>query len=214
MLLQSTIGKVALAAVSGALVTAAVGGTAFATDHPGPHARPGANNTMAHPAKHAHGAMAGHQVSRPAAGHHSAMSGRMSSSAGHRMPARGHKMMAQGHKTTAKGDKLMAKGDKTAMNGRRMDPANGRKSDPMTGRDLYRGRVEAQKGLRIRNESRIGSRMLGSFRNGTMVELACRSKGSPVDRNDVWYRLGRHNSGWISGRFVRIVGSTPRLCQR
>ncbi|OEJ36473.1 hypothetical protein BGM19_38270 [Streptomyces agglomeratus] len=64
------------------------------------------------------------------------------------------------------------------------------------------GRVTANTGVWIRSRPTTHSTVLGSFRSGAKIPLACKAYGQKIDGVRIWYKLG-HGSGWVTGRYVK-----------
>lgn len=73
---------------------------------------------------------------------------------------------------------------------------------------LVTGTVTASS-LRIRKGPFLSSAVIGSYPNGTRVNIICSELGSMVDANPTWYKTDR---GFISGRYVSLNGDIPPDC--
>ncbi|MFB7594181.1 SH3 domain-containing protein [Streptomyces sp. NPDC056160] len=79
-------------------------------------------------------------------------------------------------------------------------------------RAFYRGRVTARGGLALRSRADRGSRVLRVARQGETVWIYCKTNGSNVSGNHLWYLLADGAWTWGSARFIDNVGPSPRWC--
>lgn len=63
--------------------------------------------------------------------------------------------------------------------------------------------------LHIRQQPNLAGHIVGSYRNGEIVNINCLVTGQSIDGNDTWYQTDR---GFISARYVNISGDAPSNC--
>ncbi|MEU6511570.1 MULTISPECIES: SH3 domain-containing protein [unclassified Streptomyces] len=62
--------------------------------------------------------------------------------------------------------------------------------------------------LNVRSGPGTGYRVIGHRHTGRYLHLTCKTRGSWVAGNRVWYRLAHHR-GYVSARYVRIDRALP-----
>ncbi len=70
------------------------------------------------------------------------------------------------------------------------------------------GAIQASS-LHIRQQPNLAGHIVGSYRNGEIVNINCLVTGQSIDGNDTWYQTDR---GFISARYVNISGDAPSNC--
>ncbi|MFE3180414.1 SH3 domain-containing protein [Streptomyces violascens] len=78
-----------------------------------------------------------------------------------------------------------------------------------------RGVVVTAYGYRLHIRSGAGTsyRATGTLRSGHKVYLACKTNGTSVHGNRVWYRLAGHHGRYVSAHYVRVpAGSSLPWC--
>ena len=63
--------------------------------------------------------------------------------------------------------------------------------------------------LHIRRQPNLAGQILGTYRNGEIVNINCKVTGQAIEGNDTWYQTDR---GFISGRYVNVSGGAPANC--
>jgi len=64
------------------------------------------------------------------------------------------------------------------------------------------GKVVSRIGQNVREKPTTYSKILGSYKSGATVKIACKVNGQVVDGNKIWYRLA-NRTGWMSARYVK-----------
>ncbi|KPI01183.1 hypothetical protein OK074_5593 [Actinobacteria bacterium OK074] len=77
---------------------------------------------------------------------------------------------------------------------------------------LYKGRVTARDGLRLRSAPTRGSRTIRIAPYGEIVRIFCKTPGQTVDRNNLWYLLTDGTWAWGAARYIDNIGPAPRWC--
>ncbi|WP_037851871.1 SH3 domain-containing protein [Streptomyces sp. NRRL S-340] len=85
-------------------------------------------------------------------------------------------------------------------------------STPDSATRFYRGRVTARGGLALRSRPDRGSRVLRVARQGETVWIYCKTNGSNVGGNHLWYLLADGTWAWGAARYIDNVGPAPRWC--
>ncbi|MEW2293190.1 SH3 domain-containing protein [Streptomyces sp. NPDC006743] len=91
-------------------------------------------------------------------------------------------------------------------------PAPSGTGTPDAATRFYRGRVTARGGLALRSRPDRGSRVLRVARQGETVWIYCKTNGSDVGGNHLWYLLADGTWAWGSARYIDNVGPAPRWC--
>ncbi|MGW1866250.1 SH3 domain-containing protein [Streptomyces mauvecolor] len=67
--------------------------------------------------------------------------------------------------------------------------------------------------LHIRSGAGTSYRTTGTLRSGRKVYLTCKTNGTSVHGNRVWYRLAGHHGRYVSAHYVRVpAGSSLPWC--
>jgi uncharacterized protein YgiM (DUF1202 family) len=64
--------------------------------------------------------------------------------------------------------------------------------------------------VNLRRGPTNASKIVGSLKYGTKVELICKVNGPKVDGNPRWYQL--RDGRWVTARYMQNVGEAPRFC--
>ncbi|WP_328829075.1 SH3 domain-containing protein [Streptomyces sp. NBC_00252] len=76
---------------------------------------------------------------------------------------------------------------------------------------LYRGVVTADQ-LALRSRPDRGSRVIRYAYRGERVSIFCKTGGSNVQGNPLWYLLTDGTWAWGSARYIDNIGPAPRWC--
>jgi hypothetical protein len=76
---------------------------------------------------------------------------------------------------------------------------------------LYRGVVTADQ-LALRSRPDRGSRVIRYAYRGEHVSIFCKTGGSNVQGNPLWYLLTDGTWAWGSARYIDNIGPAPRWC--
>ncbi|MDV9173938.1 SH3 domain-containing protein [Streptomyces sp. W16] len=76
---------------------------------------------------------------------------------------------------------------------------------------LYRGIVTASE-LALRSRPDRGSRIIRYAYRGEHVSIFCKTRGSNVQGNHLWYLLTDGTWAWGSARYIDNIGPAPRWC--
>ncbi|MEV0486559.1 SH3 domain-containing protein [Streptomyces sp. NPDC050508] len=76
---------------------------------------------------------------------------------------------------------------------------------------LYHGIVTAGQ-LALRSRPDRGSRIIRYAYRGEHVEIFCKTNGSNVQGNHLWYLLTDGTWAWGSARYIDNIGPAPRWC--
>ncbi|WP_327401314.1 SH3 domain-containing protein [Streptomyces sp. NBC_01288] len=76
---------------------------------------------------------------------------------------------------------------------------------------LYRGIVTAGQ-LALRSRPDRGSRIIRYAYRGEHVSIFCKTGGSNVQGNPLWYLLTDGTWAWGSARYIDNIGPAPRWC--
>jgi uncharacterized protein YgiM (DUF1202 family) len=76
---------------------------------------------------------------------------------------------------------------------------------------LYKGIVTANE-LALRSRPDRGSRIIGHVHRGQHVSIFCKTRGSNVQGNHLWYLLTDGTWAWGSARYIDNIGAAPRWC--
>ncbi|MEW1648021.1 MULTISPECIES: SH3 domain-containing protein [unclassified Streptomyces] len=76
---------------------------------------------------------------------------------------------------------------------------------------LYRGVVTADQ-LALRSRPDRGSRIIRYAYRGERVSIFCKTGGSNVQGNPLWYLLTDGTWAWGSARYIDNIGPAPRWC--
>ncbi|MGX9884155.1 SH3 domain-containing protein [Streptomyces sp. NPDC002276] len=76
---------------------------------------------------------------------------------------------------------------------------------------LYRGVVTASE-LALRSRPDRGSRIIRYAYRGERVSIFCKTSGSNVQGNHLWYLLTDGTWAWGSARYIDNIGPAPRWC--
>ncbi|MFK8908828.1 SH3 domain-containing protein [Streptomyces sp. YS-3] len=76
----------------------------------------------------------------------------------------------------------------------------------------YKGRVTASSGLYLRDKPTRSSRVVGFAPHGSIVHIFCKTRGSSVNGNGIWYLLEDGTWAWASAYYIANIGSVPRWC--
>lgn len=76
---------------------------------------------------------------------------------------------------------------------------------------LYRGVVTAHE-LALRSRPDRGSRIIRYAHRGEHVSIFCKTSGSNVQGNHLWYLLTDGTWAWGSARYIDNIGPAPRWC--
>lgn len=76
---------------------------------------------------------------------------------------------------------------------------------------LYRGVVTAGQ-LALRSRPDRGSRVIRYAHRGEHVSIFCKTSGSNVQGNHLWYLLTDGTWAWGSARYIDNIGPAPRWC--
>lgn len=88
-------------------------------------------------------------------------------------------------------------------------PATAGESAPTA---AHKGRVTASSGLYLRDKPTRSSRVVAFAPYGAIVHIFCRTRGSSVHGNGVWYLLQDGTWAWGSAYYIANIGSPPRWC--
>ncbi|MFE2292836.1 SH3 domain-containing protein [Streptomyces sp. NPDC059452] len=83
---------------------------------------------------------------------------------------------------------------------------------PQAPKRTYKGRVIAKPNLLLRDRPTRSSRVVGSVKYGTVVNIFCKTTGDNVDGNNRWYLLTDGTWAWGSARYIENIGAAPRWC--
>ncbi|MEW1610866.1 MULTISPECIES: SH3 domain-containing protein [unclassified Streptomyces] len=83
---------------------------------------------------------------------------------------------------------------------------------PQAAEKNYRGRVVAKPNLLLRDRPYRSSRVVGSVKYGTVVNIFCKTKGDNIDGNNRWYLLTDGTWAWGSARYIENIGTAPHWC--
>ncbi|MGW2815839.1 SH3 domain-containing protein [Streptomyces sp. NPDC001415] len=72
-----------------------------------------------------------------------------------------------------------------------------------------KGKVVANGGLWVHQETNTASKRLTLLPQGTITALECKKTGQNVDGNKLWYKLGADKPGWVSARYVQNLNAVP-----
>ncbi|WP_329257369.1 SH3 domain-containing protein [Streptomyces sp. NBC_01478] len=75
----------------------------------------------------------------------------------------------------------------------------------------YRGVVTASE-LALRSRPDRGSRIIRYAYRGEHVSIFCKTRGSNVQGNNLWYLLTDGTWAWGSARYIDNIGPAPRWC--
>nr|WSY51813.1 SH3 domain-containing protein [Streptomyces sp. NBC_00886] len=75
----------------------------------------------------------------------------------------------------------------------------------------YRGVVTASQ-LALRSRPDRGSRIIRYAHRGEHVSIFCKTRGSNVQGNHLWYLLTDGTWAWGSARYIDNIGPAPRWC--
>ncbi|MER7924900.1 MULTISPECIES: SH3 domain-containing protein [unclassified Streptomyces] len=76
---------------------------------------------------------------------------------------------------------------------------------------LYRGVVTADR-LALRSRPDRGSRIIRYAHRGERVSIFCKTGGSNVQGNPLWYLLTDGTWAWGAARYIDNIGPAPRWC--
>jgi len=82
---------------------------------------------------------------------------------------------------------------------------------PAQAADGAEGKVTATS-LTVRYGPTTASKARGSFKQGQIIPLHCKIRGTSVGGNDIWYALPPTLNEWVSARYVTNVGAVPGWC--
>ncbi|MFB8101667.1 SH3 domain-containing protein [Streptomyces sp. YIM 132580] len=85
-------------------------------------------------------------------------------------------------------------------------------AQPQAPKRTYKGRVIASPNLLLRDRPTRSSRVVGSVKYGTVVDIFCKTTGDNVDGNNRWYLLTDGTWAWGSARYIENIGAAPRFC--
>ncbi|MER6193208.1 SH3 domain-containing protein [Streptomyces cyaneofuscatus] len=83
---------------------------------------------------------------------------------------------------------------------------------PQAPKKSYKGRVIASPYLLLRDKPTRSSKVVGSVKYGTVVNIFCKTTGDNVDGNNRWYLLTDGTWAWGSARYIENIGAAPRFC--
>ncbi|MEU3975474.1 SH3 domain-containing protein [Streptomyces bacillaris] len=83
---------------------------------------------------------------------------------------------------------------------------------PQAPKRTYKGRVIAKPNLLLRDRPTRSSKVVGSVKYGTVVNIFCKTTGDNVDGNNRWYLLTDGTWAWGSARYIENIGAAPRYC--
>lgn len=83
---------------------------------------------------------------------------------------------------------------------------------PQAPKKTYQGRVVASPYLLLRDKPTRSSKVVGSVKYGTVVNIFCKTTGDNVDGNNRWYLLTDGTWAWGSARYIENIGAAPRFC--
>ncbi|MEU0163430.1 SH3 domain-containing protein [Streptomyces sp. NPDC006261] len=83
---------------------------------------------------------------------------------------------------------------------------------PQAPKRTYKGRVIAKPYLLLRDKPTRSSKVVGSVKYGTVVNIFCKTTGDNVDGNNRWYLLTDGTWAWGSARYIENIGAAPRFC--
>ncbi|MFJ9620518.1 SH3 domain-containing protein [Streptomyces sp. NPDC101181] len=83
---------------------------------------------------------------------------------------------------------------------------------PQAPKRTYKGRVVAKPHLLLRDKPTRSSRVVGSVKYGTVVNIFCKTRGDNVDGNNRWYLLTDGTWAWGSARYIENIGTAPKWC--
>lgn len=81
---------------------------------------------------------------------------------------------------------------------------------PAEAATMYYGQVTAST-LTVRTAPSARAAKDGYF-GKEKIMLVCKVRGESVRGNDIWYKVPTQNVGFVSARWVRNVGKSPRWC--
>lgn len=81
---------------------------------------------------------------------------------------------------------------------------------PADAASTYRGKVTVSS-LTVRTAPSARAAIGGYYDRGN-IPLVCKVRGESVQGNDIWYKVPMVGHGFVSARYVRNVGPTPRWC--
>ncbi|MFD7063902.1 SH3 domain-containing protein [Streptomyces sp. NPDC059906] len=84
-------------------------------------------------------------------------------------------------------------------------------SDGRQEQGRYRGVVTAQR-LALRTSPSRGSDVIRYARRGEVVSIYCKTPGSKVKGNPLWYLLTDGTWAWGAARYIDNIGPAPRWC--
>ncbi|MYR95647.1 MULTISPECIES: SH3 domain-containing protein [unclassified Streptomyces] len=85
-------------------------------------------------------------------------------------------------------------------------------ANPQAPKRTYKGRVIAKPNLLLRDRPTRSSRVVGSVKYGTVVNIFCKTTGDNVDGNNRWYLLTDGTWAWGSARYIENIGAAPHFC--
>ncbi|MFD7014979.1 SH3 domain-containing protein [Streptomyces sp. NPDC059928] len=76
-------------------------------------------------------------------------------------------------------------------------------------RALPHGTVVAPRGhrLHVRSGAGVTYRTTGTLRSGRRVPLVCKTIGTSVHGNKIWYRVAVQHARYVSARYVRVTAA-------
>ncbi|MFE7456757.1 SH3 domain-containing protein [Streptomyces sp. NPDC057554] len=94
----------------------------------------------------------------------------------------------------------------------RQDAQTQNQARPQAPKRTYKGRIIAKPNLLLRDRPTRSSRVVGSVKYGTVVNIFCKTTGDNVDGNNRWYLLTDGTWAWGSARYIENIGAAPRWC--
>lgn len=94
----------------------------------------------------------------------------------------------------------------------RQDAQAQNQAKPQAPKRTYKGRVIAKPYLLLRDRPTRSSKVVGSVKYGTVVNIFCKTTGDNVDGNNRWYLLTDGTWAWGSARYIENIGAAPRYC--
>jgi hypothetical protein len=77
------------------------------------------------------------------------------------------------------------------------------------------GKVISRTNLRIHNAPSVHAAGVGSYKPGKTIPLTCKTTGTTVDGNNIWYEVPIAGDGpphWVAARYVQNIGKAPGWC--
>ncbi|GAB2582932.1 hypothetical protein GCM10027168_14510 [Streptomyces capparidis] len=72
-----------------------------------------------------------------------------------------------------------------------------------------KGKVVSDIGLNVRAYPSTRAQKVGFVPSGKIIELKCKKIGENVRGNKRWYKLDKHDGGWVAARYVKNLDHVP-----